>query len=99
MSLEALMALSLNQVKDVCFLNGGCDQCRYLDDTERDVSGKIIYLCKKLSPDRVIIDEELDEFYVNMKKSGQDPMKQGNPLADNCQGYLSLKTKKQGYDC
>jgi hypothetical protein len=91
------MALSPKQTKDVCFLNGGSDQCRYLDE-DMDDKGNIVHLCKKLSPDKKIIDEELVDFYNDMNKSGQDPQKQGVPLGDNCQGYIPLKIKIQGYD-
>lgn len=91
------MALTQKQVKDVCFVNGGHAACRYLD-SEIDDNGNRIYVCKKLSPDKKIINEELVDFLNEMRKSGQDPTKQGVPLADNCQGYVVLKTKPQGYD-
>ena len=91
------MALSQKQLKDVCVLNGGALQCRYLDE-EMDDQGNVVHVCKKLSPDKKIVDEELLDFYDDMKKSGQDPTKQGVPLGDNCQGYIVLKTKQQGYD-
>lgn len=91
------MALTQKQLKDVCYVNGGHLQCRYLDE-EMDDQGNIIHVCKKLAPDKKIIDEELVDFYNEMKKNGQDPNKQGVPLGDNCQGYIVLKTKKQGYD-
>jgi hypothetical protein len=91
------MALTQKQLKDVCYIHGGAYCCRYLDE-DLDDNGNIIHVCKKLSPDKKIIDEELVDFYNEMKKNGQDPTKQGVPLADNCQGYVVLKTKPQGYD-
>lgn len=91
------MALTQKQIKDVCFISGGPDQCRYLDE-DVDDSGNPIYVCKKRSPDKKIIDEELIDFFNEMKKNGQDPAKQGVPLSDNCGGFVVLKTKKQGYD-
>jgi len=92
------MALSLKQVQDVCFLNGGSDQCRYLDE-DFDDNGLVINVCKKLSPYRTIIDEEFDEFMESMQKSGQKPEDQGKAIGDNCSGYIVLKSKIQGYDC
>jgi hypothetical protein len=91
------MALTKKQVNDVCFISGGSKQCRYLDE-DIDEHGNVVNLCKKLSPDRQIIDSELIDFFKDMKTSGQDPFKQGVPLGDNCQGYIVLKTKQQGYD-
>lgn len=91
------MALTQKQIKDVCFISGGPDQCRYLDE-DVDDNGNPIYVCKKRSPDKKIIDEELIDFFNEMKRSGQDPAKQGVPLSDNCGGFVVLKTKQQGYD-
>jgi len=91
------MALTLKQVKDVCFVGGGADQCRFLDE-DRDDNNNMIHVCKKLSPDRKIIDDELVDFFNEMNRNGQDPTAQGHALADNCQGYVVLKTKAQGYD-
>ncbi len=91
------MALTNNQVQHVCLLYSGAQQCRYVDE-DLDDDGNIVYVCKKLSPDKNIIDSEVDEFLDDMKKNGQDPTKQGVPLADNCSGYIKLTVKKQGYD-
>lgn len=91
------MVLSLKQVKDVCLINGGANMCKYLDE-EFDDNGKLIDICKKISPDSKIIDSQLVEFLTNMKSAGLDPKQQGVPLGDNCQGYLPLKAKIQGYD-
>jgi len=75
----------------------GHQQCRYVDE-DLDDSGNIVYVCKKLSSDRSIVDLEVNEFLDDMKKSGQDPISQGVPLGDNCKGYIKLTTKAQGYD-
>lgn len=91
------MALTKRHVADVCCLNGGHRQCRYLDE-DTDDNGAVVHLCKKLSPDRKIIDEELADFYKEAKKGGLDPTLQGAPLGDGCGGYIVLKTKLQGYD-
>lgn len=91
------MALSQKQLKDVCFVWGGPNQCRYLDE-DMDDKGQAVHVCRKLSPNKQIIDDEVDEFYRTIQKNGQDPMKQGVPLGDNCKGYIVLKSKAQGYD-
>lgn len=96
------MALSQNQVQDVCCYNDGHKQCRYLDgEYMQNAAGDIeyIFVCRKKSPpDKLVIDEEADEFLDQCKKNGQDPTKQYVPLGDNCTGYHALKTKLQGYD-
>ena len=91
------MALTQNQVQHVCMLYGATQQCRYVDE-DLDDDGNIVYVCKKLSPEKAIVDLEVSEFLDDMKKHGQDTAKQGVPLGDNCQGYIKLITKKQGYD-
>jgi hypothetical protein len=91
------MALTQQHLKSVCVVNGGHLQCRYLDE-EVDDQGRMVHVCKKKSPDKKIIDEELIDFYNEMKKTGQDPNKQGVPLGDHCGGYIVLKAKQQGYD-
>lgn len=91
------MALTRKQTEDVCFLWGGTNQCRYLDE-DVDDDGNIVHICKKKSPYKKVIDEEMIEWLAECKKNNQDPIKQGVPLGDNCGGYVVLKTKKQGYD-
>lgn len=91
------MALTQKQLQDVCFLWGGSNQCRYLDE-DQDDKGTVVHVCRKMSPNKQIIDEEVDEFYQDVNKNGQDPLKQGVPLGDNCRGYIVLKAKLQGYD-
>jgi len=91
------MALTQKHLKDVCYIWGGDQQCRYLDE-DMDDKGNIVYVCKKKSPDAKIIDIELADWLKDVKKKGQDPRKQGVPLGDGCSGYLKLTTKQQGYD-
>ena len=91
------MALSNKQLKDVCCLRASSTQCRYLDDDFNDKNQKV-FICKKLSPDRDIIDLSVLDFVNMARKSGNDPMLSGIPLGDNCQGYIVLKNKLQGYD-
>lgn len=91
------MAITKKHLKDFCCLGEGNLQCRYLDE-DLDDAGNVIYLCKKLSPDKNIIDAELIDYTNSLKKSGQDPYAQNVPLGDNCAGFIVLKTKAQGYD-
>ncbi len=91
------MALTLKQIKDVCLINNGAHTCRYLDE-DLDDQSNIVHICKKKCPDRALVDSEIDLFMQDMKKTKQDPYKQGMALGDNCPGYLRLITKKQGYD-
>lgn len=91
------MALSSKQVKDVCCLSCGHLQCKYLDE-EVDANYKVVYLCRKKSPDKKIIDDEVSVYLADCKWNGDDPDSQGVPLGDNCPGYVVLKTKLQGYD-
>lgn len=91
------MALTTKQVQDVCFIFGGYRQCRYLDEDVND-KGDSIFLCKKLSADRKIIDEEFTDFLLENKDNGKDITKMDMPLADNCKGFIVLREKKQGFD-
>lgn len=93
------MAITKKHLKDFCCLGEGNLQCRYLDE-DLDDAGNVIYLCKKLSPDQKIIDAELVDFQNSIKKSGQDPFEASKnvPLGNNCNGFIVLKTKQQGYD-
>jgi hypothetical protein len=63
-----------------------------------DDDGNIVHICKKKSPFKKVVDEELVEFLTDCKNNSQDPYKQGVPLGDNCGGYVVLKSKAQGYD-
>lgn len=91
------MSLTQKHLSDVCFLGGGRLECRYLEE-ELDDQGKLVYVCKKMSPHRKIIDEEVADFLNEMLRSGQDPNQRSEALGDNCQGYITLKSKPQGYD-
>jgi hypothetical protein len=91
------MALTKRQLEDVCMFGKGYLQCRYLED-EAEYGGKTVCVCKKLTPDAEIIDEEVDEFVVDAQKSGQDLKDLNHPIQINCSGYLMLKAIRQGYD-
>ena len=89
------MSLSKKQLEDVCMYYGGHKACRYLvsdPSTGKHMCGKLV---KKLKED---IDARTAEFLKKMKANNQDPQLMGRPLGDNCQGYIFLKYKKQGYD-
>lgn len=90
------MALTKKQVSDVCCEKKGSLQCRYLDE-EYDSKG-LVKICRKLSPDAKIIDAECSDYINNAIKSGRDPAVDKLPLGNNCQGYIVLLTKPQGYD-
>lgn len=91
------MALTQLQLQKVCLLHQGHKQCRYLDGDERDHTK---FYCKKLSPEKKIIDDEIWNFLKAQKDQGTDPKLQGVPLGDGggCKGFVVLKTKPQGYD-
>jgi hypothetical protein len=91
------MSLSKKQLKDVCCLGLKNLQCRYLEEDSGD-SGDLIYICKKKSPDKKIIDSEITDFLNMLKIRGQDPKQQTVALGDNCQGFMPFKNKTQGYD-
>ena len=89
--------LSKQQLSKVCLLNQGHEQCRYLDGDENDYTK---HYCKKLSPEKSIIDEEVLLFLKDAKNQGINPQSQNCPLGTGggCQGFVVLKTKMQGYD-
>jgi hypothetical protein len=89
------MALTLKQVNDVCLIDGGHKECRYLEDDE-NMSGK--FFCKKKSPDKKHIDDLVSEYLHECKVNGDDPIDGGVALGDNCGGYLCFKDIPQGYD-
>lgn len=91
------MSLSKKQLKDVCCLGLRNLQCRYLDE---EISGpdSLVYICKKKSPDKKIIDSEITDFLNMLKIRGQDPKQQTVALGDNCEGFMPFKNKTQGYD-
>lgn len=91
------MGLSKKQISDVCYINGGAYQCRYLDE-EFDDQENIVNICRKKSVDKNIIDLEISDFVSKCIKEGTDPIQYDQPLADNCKGYLPLVKKQQGYD-
>jgi len=91
------MALTQKQLQDVCLMFQHGQQCRYLDE-DTDDGGNVVHVCRKQSPLKAVIDDEIDLFMDDMKKNGQDPTAQGVALGDNCSGYTVLKSKPQGYD-
>ena len=95
------MALTEKQIKDVCDIYGGSNKCRYMEeDIVEDDNGdmNIVYVCKKKSPDRTVIDQDMIAQIMNCKTNGIDPHDAGIAMGDNCDGYVVLKTKPQGYD-
>jgi hypothetical protein len=91
------MVLSKTHLKDICLLNKKSRQCRYLDGDEND-KGEHVYVCRKLTSEGKAIDDELDDYLVELKKNKTDPDSKDVPLANNCTGYPALPNVKQGYD-
>jgi len=88
--------LSKNHLKDVCLYDvENHSRCRYLaeDEIER---GK--FYCLKKSSKAKEIDAEVQDFFLEMSMKGKDPLKQNVPIGNNCQGYVVLRHKEQGYD-
>lgn len=89
------MALSQNQLKHVCMINGGYRQCRYLAQDEQDYSK---WYCLKKTGQAKQIDEDLDDTLESLKQRKMNYKTQGLPVGDNCNGYPLLKIIDQGYD-
>ncbi len=88
--------LSLKQLDDICLVNSNSsERCRYLTADENEF-GK--FYCMKLSSRREQIDEEVEEYLVEMRRLGRDPNRDNLPLGDNCQGYPLFRNIEQGYD-
>ena len=87
--------LSPKQLKDVCLINNGSYQCRYLAEDENDSSK---FYCLKKSLKAKEIDAEVDDFLDEMKRKGKNPQKMTIPIGNNCSGYIILRHKEQGYD-
>jgi len=92
------MPLTDKHLKDVCLLHQGHKQCRYLDNVDGGSGWSSNYVCKKKTPNKKIIDEEVEIFLYDIMDSGLDAKSQGVPLGDNCDGYQNFKAKSQGYD-
>ena len=92
------MALTQNQITDVCLFGCGSEECRYLDGDVDKNTGDMVFICKKKSLERKMIDEEVLEFETECKNKNINPLSLNSPLGDNCQGYLPMKDLPQGYD-
>lgn len=95
------MALTENQIKDVCNVYGGSDRCKYMDEElVEDKNGdlNIIYICRKLSPEKKSIDKRLSNQLTDCAINGTNPKDEGIPMGDNCNGYVALHHIPQGYD-
>lgn len=90
------MGLSKKQLSDVCILYGGNIQCRYLDEALND-KGELVHVCRKMSAEGKVIDEELDDLLNEAQQVGTKP-EDHIPLGNNCAGYPALPNISQGYD-
>lgn len=87
------MALTPLHVRDVCYgpgwTQGSNLGCKYLDNVSRS-DGQWVQVCTKLNPGAFTALEQ------KRKQGGWGA--NYTPKGDNCQGYLLLQYKKQGYD-
>jgi hypothetical protein len=87
------MPLSKLHVINVCKKDNGKNECRYLSEDEIKDG---VFQCKKLSPEKIIIDEEVDEYLRRKRNYGRN--ENDYSLGDNCKGYPVLRHKEVGYD-
>jgi len=88
------MPLSSKHIHSICLYGNGGRQCRYLDDDELDSTN---FHCLKLS-NKDKIDKNIKTWIKTEKDKGKDPLAQGHPLGDNCDGYPILRHLIQGFD-
>jgi hypothetical protein len=87
--------LSKKHVEDRCLAYSGHKACRYL--LYDRITGT--YLCvKKVDAFKEDIDKRVEKHIERAKANNQDLITLGRGIADNCDGYLYLKNKQQGYD-
>lgn len=87
--------LSKNQVEKVCLAYSGHKACRYLLYDRQ--TGE--HLCvKKVEVFKEDIDKRVDKHIERAKTNNQNLITLGRGIGDNCDGYLYLKNKQQGYD-
>lgn len=87
--------LSQNQLQNVCLLGRSSNECRYLSSDPMDWTK---FICKKKSPEKKVIDEEVALFLKECKDKGVKPESVGEPIGNNCDGFLPLQNLLQGYD-
>ena len=89
------MPLTRPQLRDVCLIHKGQDQCRYASPDDQAYN---IYHCNKLTGQKKIVDAEVQKHQDDCKKKGMAIFSQGRAIGDNCKGYPYLPTIDQGYD-
>lgn len=89
--------LSKKHLQDVCLcFSNDHRKCRYIGQDDYDLSK---YFCaKKVIIEKNKIDAEVKVWVDDCKARGLDPLVQGVPLGDNCEGYPVLRYIEQGYD-
>jgi hypothetical protein len=88
------VVLTRKQLEVVCLINDSSGRrCRYIAFDSNDRSKAI---CAKKSSKRADIDDEIDLVCRKMLADGKDPYKSGEPMGDNCPGFLVLLGKEQG---
>lgn len=88
--------LSLKQLEDYCLYDMDHKRCRYLEVDEFDSSK--YYCCKKNIRKKDRIDHDIEKFRIKCAKNNLDITQQGVPLGDNCDGFVKLRHKEQGFD-
>jgi len=74
--------LTFVQVRDVCLLRKGSQECRFLDYDEDDEK----HFCQKMHSHAKNINYEVGMFLRGCWKKGVDPHSLGMPLGYNCFG-------------
>lgn len=87
------MPLTRLHVINVCKKDDGANECRYLSEDEIKPG---VFQCKKLSPEKAIIDEEVEIYLKRKRNYGRKDTDYS--LGDNCKGYPVLRYKEVGYD-
>jgi hypothetical protein len=93
------MALTQKHINDVCLVYKGHSACRYL--SYDPAAG--VFLCAKLNPRLKSIKDDAVHFNEREAKRLNLPVIEyfdlhGIGHENNCQAYLYLKHKPQGYD-
>jgi hypothetical protein len=87
--------LSQRHTEDVCLLYQGSKQCRYLESDPYDYTK---FYCRKLTGDRKILDELVEEHVQKCLDQGDNPADSNMAQGDHCSGFVYFKSMVQGYD-
>lgn len=85
--------LSNAHLKSVCNLGKGQSQCMFLEEEKLGS-----FFCMKLTGERRRIEEQVKDSYERLLSQGINPKDIVIPMADNCPGFIVLRTVIQGFD-